>query len=1213
MRKGLKIFFIFGLFLFFLSSCHSGKSEEQHDFELVQSLAPPVVVQPGSFPVHYLDSLPPPLTVLLSSRPAPKKEEAGLYFSMSNFNTVDGLAMSSLLCGFRDKDANLWFGTNGNGVSMYNGKSFITFSSAHGLIHNYIHTVKQDRAGNLWFGTYGGVSRYDGTHFFNYTTEDGLIDNDVREIHEDRRGRIWFASTKGISRLDPQKGHFKNYSENDGLANSFIDGILEDRSGRLWFTGNGGIYLYDPVTEASGGKAFRDLSEDLKLKGIAINDILEDTDGLFWIATENFVCRYDPDEAEDSEERIRRFDTRDGLVNNYVFCSTEDRNGNIWFGTKDGVSRYSKTDDAFLNITKAQGLADNQVRNITEDKTGSLWFGTYGGGLNKYDGESVLEYRTAKGSWKAVYAIAEDSKGDLWFSPSDGGIVRFRNARKPGEKCHFWTYTTQQGLPDNTFLSMVEDHDGNLWFGSDKGLCRYDGRKFTVFTTEQGLPDNDIDVLTVDSKGNLWIGTFEGGVSKFDGSSFTNLGIEEGLVHKTVWDILEDKEGKIWIATRGGLSLYDGEKLINFYKEQGLADNKLSRVFQDSRGNLLIGTWGGGLSVIRKDRLQKGDFGRPFKNDIFETFSNSNGLANDVVYTIVEDKDMNIVLGTNLGFTVIKGGIQAGEEIGSSGVENFNEKTGYPIKDVSNNFSMIKDSTGKFWLGTGDKFLRFDYDSVFRDSLPPPLFLQNLRIKNENISWHSLAWARNEEKLPQGASAPAFKTNELLLFNKRLNNKERDTMINSFEKVEFSGVLPFYPVPQNLVLPYSSNDIDFEFVGVETSRPGLVEYQYKLEDYDEAWSPVTKTSFASYGNLLEGDYNFFVKARNPDGVWSEPVQYSLEVLPPWYRSWVAYVFYVLLFLVLLYYVDKYQTRRLLFKERQKAIKRELKHAHDIEKAYSELQSTQAQLIYAEKMASLGEITAGVAHELRNPLNFVTNFSEVSRELLAEVEEELKNGNLTEAKGIMLEVQKNLEMINRHGRRADAIVKGMLQHSRAGSGEKEPVDLNKLVESFVRLVCNGLSNKDRFHQVKVEKHYDRSLKKVEVIPQDLGRVVINLLTNAFHAVEEKTHKMKELPYQPQIWVETENLGDKAEIRIKDNGTGIPQHILAKIFQPFFTTRSSGEGTGLGLSISFDVIKVHGGEIKVSTEEGVGSSFTVILPTAPKNVDAKDGIRENTGKT
>ena len=573
------------------------------------------------------------------------------------------------------------------------------------------------------------------------------------------------------------------------------------------------------------------------------------------------------------------------------------------------------------------------------------------------------------------------------------------------------------------------------------------------------------------------------------------------------------------------------------------------------------------------------------------------------MYTIVEDENKNIFLGTNLGFTVIKGGIKSGSEIGSAGIENYNENTGYPIKDLSNNFSMIKDRQGKFWLGTGDKFLRFDYNSVYRDSLPPPIFLQNLKINNQEVSWHSLAWARNKDSLPPGVEQTAFKSNELLMFNKGLNEKDRDTMIKTFEKVEFSGIFSFYPLPEDLVLPFSKNDIDFEFVGVETSRPSLVKYQYKLENFDDHWSPVSTNSFANYGNLSEGDYLFKVKARNPDGVWSEPITYPIEVLPPWYRSWTAYVIYVLLFLIMLYFVDKYQRNRLLLKERQKAINRELVHAHEIEKAYSELQSTQVQLIYAEKMASLGEITAGVAHELRNPLNFVTNFSDVSIELMDEAEVELKMGHIAEADNLMLEIQKNLEMISRHGRRADAIVKGMLQHSRAGSGQKEPTDLNKLVESFLRLVCSGLSRKGLSHQVKIEKNYDRSLQKVEVIPQDLGRVVINLLTNAFHAVQEKWNQGQDPTYQPQITVETKNLGDRAEIWIKDNGTGIPPHILNKIFQPFFTTRTAGEGTGLGLSISFDVMKVHGGEIKVDTEVGKGSIFMIVLPEVGLNMNAK----------
>ncbi|MHA6279659.1 two-component regulator propeller domain-containing protein [Salinimicrobium sp. CAU 1759] len=1113
---------------------------------------------------------------------------------MKNFNTADGLAMSSLLCGFKDSKGNLWFGTNGNGVSMYNGKSFITFSSGFGLIHNYIHNVTEDSDGNIWFGTYGGASKYDGVHFYNYTTEDGLIDNDVHEILEDSKGNLWFATIKGVSKYDKNVRQFTNYGSSTGLKDIFMDDILETKNGDIWFSGRGGVYCYDPAIDIAGGEAFVDLSDILKLQGVGVNEMLEDAEGIIWIATERFVGRFDPSTGE-----VRHYDKNDGLIDNYIFSCTEDSNGNIWFGTKGGASKFSKTTGTFMNLTKENGLADNTIRNITLDKSGSLWFGTYGGGLNKLGGETVVEYKIKNGpSWKAVYAVLEDQNANIWFAPSDGGIVKLERALEPGQKNRFTAFTTKQGLPDNTFLNIVEDHDGNLWFASDEGLCRYDGEYFTTFTEEQGLPDTDVTSLTVDSNGDLWIGTFEGGVSMFDGKAFKNFGVLQGLAHKTVWDILQDKDGVIWIATRGGLSRYDGKRVMNFYEEQGLTDNKLSRVFQDSRGNLLVGSWGGGLMVIRKERLQKFEFEDLFQNDdsIFENFTTTQGLSNDVVYTILEDDDKNIVLGTNRGFTLLKAGIKPDSPIGDSGIENFNERTGYAIKDISNNFSMVKDRDGNFWLGTGDKFLKFNYSNILKDTIPPPLFLENLKIRNENISWHSVAWARNEEKPVQEDRTAAFKTNELLVFNKELDKKERDTMIDSFQKVRFSGILPFYPVPVELSLPYSQNDIEIEFLGVETSRPSMVQYQYKLEGYDETWSPASSTGLASYGNLPEGEYNFVVKARNPQGVWSKPVDYAFEVRPPWYRSWYAYITYVLLFLILLYFVDKYQKKRVLLKERQKAMKRELVQAHKIEEAYKELKATQAQLIHAEKMASFGELTAGIAHEIQNPLNFVTNFSDVSKDLIEEVGEELGKGNLEDVKLIMEDIRQNLELITSHGKRADAIVKGMLQHSRSSTGQKEPVDLNKLVEDSLRLAYHGFRNKNKSFSIEITKDYDRNLKSVLAVPQDLGRVLINLLTNAFHAVlaKKSNGELYNDSYQPLISVQTRGVGAEAVVSVSDNGTGIPEHIRDKIFQPFFSTKPSGEGTGLGLSLSSDIVKTHGGELFFETEIGSGSTFNIQLP-------------------
>jgi signal transduction histidine kinase len=275
---------------------------------------------------------------------------------------------------------------------------------------------------------------------------------------------------------------------------------------------------------------------------------------------------------------------------------------------------------------------------------------------------------------------------------------------------------------------------------------------------------------------------------------------------------------------------------------------------------------------------------------------------------------------------------------------------------------------------------------------------------------------------------------------------------------------------------------------------------------------------------------------------------------------------------------------------------------ELSKSLSELKSTQSQLIQSEKMASLGELTAGIAHEIQNPLNFVNNFSEVSAELVDEMNIELEKGNTEDAKQIATDLKQNLEKINHHGKRAGNIVKGMLQHSRSSSGVKELTDLNVLCDEYLRLSYHGLRAKDKSFNAKFETHLDPTLSKVNVVPQDIGRVVLNLINNAFYAVSEKSSyaKASEDLYEPTVTVSThyslsngEGKGE-AIISVKDNGNGIPNSIKEKIFQPFFTTKPTGQGTGLGLSLSYDIVKAHGGELKVETKEGEGSTFFIQLP-------------------
>ncbi|MDQ6814762.1 MAG: ATP-binding protein [Bacteroidota bacterium] len=269
----------------------------------------------------------------------------------------------------------------------------------------------------------------------------------------------------------------------------------------------------------------------------------------------------------------------------------------------------------------------------------------------------------------------------------------------------------------------------------------------------------------------------------------------------------------------------------------------------------------------------------------------------------------------------------------------------------------------------------------------------------------------------------------------------------------------------------------------------------------------------------------------------------------------------------------------------------------VENTLIELKSTQSHLIQSEKMASLGELTAGIAHEIQNPLNFVNNFSDVNFELIEELKSELLADNKEDAILIADDIKENEQKINHHGKRADAIVKGMLQHSRASAGKKELTDINALADEYLRLSYHGLRAKDKDFNADFKTDFDESIRKIEVVPQDIGRVLLNLFNNAFYAASLPS--IAGFNKNPTIWVSTKRISTPSgagglEIRVRDNGPGIPQNIVDKIFQPFFTTKPTGQGTGLGLSLSYDIVKAHGGEIKVETKEGEGAEFIITLP-------------------
>jgi signal transduction histidine kinase len=402
-------------------------------------------------------------------------------------------------------------------------------------------------------------------------------------------------------------------------------------------------------------------------------------------------------------------------------------------------------------------------------------------------------------------------------------------------------------------------------------------------------------------------------------------------------------------------------------------------------------------------------------------------------------------------------------------------------------------------------------------------------------------------------------------------------------------------LPVNLSLPPDGNYLRFHFGDFLPQNAANYRYQYILDGVDEKWSSITDLPYSeNYSNISPGYYTFRVSARKGFGTWSVPSEYHFRIRPPWWQSWWAELIYILIFIGLLRFWVSYRSRRLR-KENARLEQKVTERTAELSNSLESLRQAQGQLIQAEKMASLGELTAGIAHEIQNPLNFVNNFSEVNTELLEDVNKALGQNDVPEAKELLKDVEMNMGKITFHGKRADAIVKGMLLHSRASSGQKIPTDVNALADEYLRLSYHGLRAKDKSFNAHFTMDFDQNTGQVMLVQQDIGRVLLNLFNNAFYSVTEKK-KLSQAEYQPTVSVSTKKKKDSIEIRIRDNGQGIPKKVIDKIYQPFFTTKPAGKGTGLGLSLSYDIItKEHGGKIDVVTKENEFTEFIVELPT------------------
>ncbi|MBP6334466.1 MAG: hypothetical protein KA444_03260 [Bacteroidia bacterium] len=1094
-----------------------------------------------------------------------------------------------------------------SGQSLSSNLRFGRISVDKGLSQAKVYCTYQDSQGYLWFGTEDGLNKYDGYSFeiYKYNPTDGkaISNNIVRCIFEDSKQNLMIGTDNGLNLYNRANGSFKRYLNNptdkNTLSNDIVSSIAEDKNGVVWVGTSNGLNTFD-VASGKFTLVPSIPADPGSLSSNAISSLLLDKNGTLWVGTVAHGLNALNTSSRKSDRYIYESGNPASLSENEITCLAEDAKGNIWAGTVNGgVNVLTPQTGKIKHVTQENGLSSNSIFSVLEDKSGNIWIGTLGGGLISLDrntGNMVTYVHNSQNqeslSNNKIWNLFEDNAGTVWIATSDGLSFYNRTLSK------FTTYKANPNVEgNNSVFAVCEDRQGNIWTGILGGGLNVFDRRSEKFVNEKfaGLSHpllrfNNVFAILEGNDGILWIGTTDGllAFDKTKGSvqQYRNIPSDaSSLSNNYIRSIFQDKTGVLWIGTHGGgLNAFHPktQKFTSFVHNpsdaSSIRNNVVMSVFEDRKGFLWVATYGGGLN--RFDRTS-GKF-TAYQNDINDLTS----INSNFIHSVYEDDKGNLWIGTyGGGINVLKQGEKT--------FLHFTENEGLPNNIVN---GISPDGKGNLWISTNSGVCKLSPRSLdikvvastriynLQDGLQNK-FNENACFTGKN-GW--LYFGGNQglnafhpDRITDNKVIPPVVITRFYLFEKPAR---MDTLITN---------------ERTLKLNYKQNFFTFEFAGLNFLLPEKNRYAYKMEGLNDDWIEFGNRRYVTFTNVDPDHYVFKVKACNNDGVWNEEgIAIDITITPPFWKTWwftglSALTISLIIFTYIRIRTNTLVKQNVLLEEKVHVRTHELQEKNvELTKTMDNLKSTQNQLIQSEKMASLGQLTAGIAHEIQNPLNFVNNFSELSVELLEELgtipDEE-------EKKEIVGDLKQNLGKIVFHGKRADSIVKGMLQHSRASTAEKQATDINKLVEEFFNLAYHGMRAKDPAFNCTMQKDLAPDLPSISIIPQDISRVILNIFNNSFYAVDEKKKSLPDGTYQPIVSIATKKIGDKILIAIRDNGKGIPQEIRDKIFNPFFTTKPTGLGTGLGLSISYDIIvKGHGGDLKVESGTGEFTEFTILLP-------------------
>lgn len=1032
--------------------------------------------------------------------------------------------------------------------------TFEHFSVEQGLPSTVVPCLFQDRTGYLWFGTFYGVARYDGYSIVSYTNRErdstSITNSIVNAICDDKDGNIWFGHSRGLDKFNPSTEIFTHYILNPDMPltdwSQHVLSLHEDKDGTLWIgTGGGGLYVFNKFNET-------------------------------------FTCF-----KHDSTNPY-------SISSNSINSIFEDRSGTLWFATGKGINKFDKARKQFFHYWLPSekevitGMSHGVI-SILEDRDGIFWLGT-GGGLAEFNlqTETVTVFKHEPKdplslANNIVKSICEDRSGQLWISTKDG--VDLFNKKTKIFSHHKHDMHVPGSLGSNDAGEIILDRSGTIWVSTyGGGVNKYTppNQYFRYYSAEGKYDRFPSSGLIEDKNGTLWLGTSQD-VLKFDpeNGTFKSLGI-----NKDIYFILEDRTGMIWCsAWNESLCKIDQSAKVSRFKDSNGSEfsELVTAMCNSSNGNIWIGTRAGDVYSIN-----------PKSGEINFLFNESNWIE-----TICEDNDGLLWIGIR--------------EFGIVCYDPFQKKSTYftsnpqdSLTISNNNITRItKDKTGNLWIITGRNLNKYDQETRRFKRLKgtdgfPVNALQVTEDGEGNIWISTLSGVvkynpyTNKFKNYMNIRGMSYKTRsgELYFVGKdgitrfhpdslKDNPYVPPIVITAFRKFEKR-----YPFGKEINLSYNENFISFEFAALSFVNPERNQYAYKLEGLEKDWVYSGTRRFASYPNLEPGEYIFRVKGSNNDGIWNEDgTSITIIISPPWWKTSWAYTSYALIFVFSLYGIRRYEMNRLSLKNQIKMDEAVLKEKEETDKMKS-------------------RFFANISHEFRTPLTLILGPAE---KITSDTSEDIK---------------KDANIIKRNSRRLLQLINQLLDLSKLESGKLKLEASKANIVSFVKGVAISFESLAESKDITLKLLPEKEFIELYFDKEKMTKILTNILSNAFKFTPEEgtiTVSVKEChaelvsapPVIKQIPKQVRD-GNIVEIKVRDTGIGIPQDEIPKLFDRFYQVDSSHtreyEGTGIGLALTKELVELHNGVIKVASEKGIYTEFTLEFPLGRDHLKEEEIVEE-----